>query len=45
VWDSWLRALADTIKVGVAVVIPMLIVAAIIEVYVTPNIVRAVLGG
>jgi uncharacterized membrane protein SpoIIM required for sporulation len=45
VWDSWLRALADTIKVGIAVVLPMLIVAALIEVYITPNIVRLTLGG
>ena len=45
VWDSWLRALADTIKVGIAVVLPMLIIAAIIEVYVTPHIVQLALGG
>ncbi|HLY26265.1 MAG TPA: stage II sporulation protein M [Aggregatilineales bacterium] len=44
VWDSWLGALADAIKVGIGLVLPMLIVAAIVEVYVTPYVVRLALG-
>ncbi len=45
VWESWLIVLADTVKVGIGVVFPLLIVAAIIEVYVTPHIVKLTLGG
>jgi uncharacterized membrane protein SpoIIM required for sporulation/ABC-type transport system involved in multi-copper enzyme maturation permease subunit len=45
VWESWLRALADTIKIGIGVVFPLLVIAAIIEVYVTPRIVQLTLGG
>jgi uncharacterized membrane protein SpoIIM required for sporulation/ABC-type transport system involved in multi-copper enzyme maturation permease subunit len=44
VWDSWLMALADALKVFIAVVLPLLIVAAIIEVYITPRFVLASLG-
>jgi uncharacterized membrane protein SpoIIM required for sporulation/ABC-type transport system involved in multi-copper enzyme maturation permease subunit len=44
VWDAWLRALADTIKLGIAVVFPLLVLAAIIEVYITPLIVKAIIG-
>ena len=45
VWDAWVRALADTIKLGVGLVLPLLVVAAIIEVYITPRIVQLSLGG
>ena len=45
VWEAWLRAAADTVKVGIGVVLPLLIIAGIVEVYVTPHIVRMVLGG
>jgi uncharacterized membrane protein SpoIIM required for sporulation/ABC-type transport system involved in multi-copper enzyme maturation permease subunit len=45
VWDSWLRALADTVKVFIGVVLPLLIIAAFIEVYITPQIVQMALGG
>ncbi|MEP7287098.1 MAG: stage II sporulation protein M [Chloroflexota bacterium] len=45
IWDAWLQALADTIKVGIGIVLPLLIIAAIIEVYVTPHIVQMTLGG
>lgn len=45
VWEAWLGALGDWAKVFVGVVIPMLIVSALIEVYVTPRIVLAALGG
>jgi uncharacterized membrane protein SpoIIM required for sporulation len=44
VWDAWLRALADVFKVNIALVLPLLIVAAFVEVYITPVIVKAVLG-
>jgi uncharacterized membrane protein SpoIIM required for sporulation len=45
VWDAWLLALADAIKVFIGVVIPMLVIAAVIEVYITPRLVIAALGG
>jgi uncharacterized membrane protein SpoIIM required for sporulation len=38
--ESWLRALADAIKVGVAVVFPLVIIAAILEVYLTPAVLQ-----
>jgi uncharacterized membrane protein SpoIIM required for sporulation len=43
--DSWLRALADWAKVAMGVVVPLLIVAALAEVFLTPVMVRLVLGG
>jgi uncharacterized membrane protein SpoIIM required for sporulation/ABC-type transport system involved in multi-copper enzyme maturation permease subunit len=42
VWDSWLGALADLIKVWIGLVLPLLIIAALIEVYITPQIVLLV---
>jgi uncharacterized membrane protein SpoIIM required for sporulation/ABC-type transport system involved in multi-copper enzyme maturation permease subunit len=45
VWEAWVRVLADTIKVGIGVVFPLLVIAAIIEVYITPRIVQLTLGG
>lgn len=45
VGESWLKALADVAKVGVGVVLPLLIVAGIIEVYITPIFVRLAAGG
>ncbi len=45
VGQAWLAALADCAKIGIGVVIPLLIVAGIIEVYVTPILVKAALGG
>jgi uncharacterized membrane protein SpoIIM required for sporulation/ABC-type transport system involved in multi-copper enzyme maturation permease subunit len=44
VWESWVIALADTIKVGIGVVFPLLVIAALIEVYITPRIVQLTLG-
>ena len=44
VWDAWLMALADTIKVFIGVVLPLLIVSAVVEVYITPLLVRMSLG-
>ncbi len=43
--DSFLTALADWAKVALAVILPLLIVASAMEVFVTPLVVRAVLGG
>jgi len=37
--EGWLRALADFIKVFVALVLPLLALAAVIEVHVTPQVV------
>lgn len=42
--EAWLSALADGAKIGLGLVLPMLVIAAIIEVYITPEIVRLVLG-
>jgi len=45
VWEAFLRALADAIKLFIGLVVPMLIVASLIEVYITPQIVQQVLAG
>lgn len=45
VWESFLLALADALKVYIGLVLPMLVVAGIIEVYITPRFVQMVLGG
>jgi uncharacterized membrane protein SpoIIM required for sporulation len=44
VGEAWLRALADTIKIGVGVVFPMLVIAGLLEVTLTPRIVEFVLS-
>lgn len=43
--DGWLRALADFVKGFIALVLPLLAIAAVLEVYVTPWIVVRVFGG
>jgi uncharacterized membrane protein SpoIIM required for sporulation len=43
--EAWLQALADLFKVSLAVVLPLLTVAAVVESYVTPLIVSWVYGG
>lgn len=43
VGEAWLRALADTVKIGVGLVLPLLLIAATLEVLVTPRIVEFVL--
>ncbi|HET7089315.1 MAG TPA: stage II sporulation protein M [Anaerolineae bacterium] len=43
--ESWLLALADYLKVLIFVAIPFLIVASLIEIYVTPALLCAALGG
>ncbi len=45
VGDMLLEAMADVVKIGFGLVLPMLIAAALLEVYVTPAVVRLVLGG
>ena len=42
--EGWLRALADLVKVFVALVVPLLALSAVVEVYVTPAIVVRVFG-
>jgi uncharacterized membrane protein SpoIIM required for sporulation len=42
--EVWLQALTDFCKVLVAITLPLLIVAALLEVYVTPRVAVAVLG-
>lgn len=44
VGEAWLRQLADTTKIGLAVVLPMLIIAGILEVRLTPEVVEWVLS-
>jgi len=43
VGEAWIRQLADTLKIGLAVVLPMLILAGILEVRLTPVVVEWVL--
>ena len=43
VGEAWLRAVGGTIKIGVGVVLPLLIVAAMLEVWLTPRVVEFVL--
>lgn len=43
--EGWLAALADWAKVSLALVVPLLTVAALVEVFVTPRVVAWVLGG
>jgi uncharacterized membrane protein SpoIIM required for sporulation len=45
VGEGWLWALADLVKVLVALVLPLLTLAAVVEVHVTPSIVVWVFGG
>jgi stage II sporulation protein M len=43
VGEAWLRALGDAIKIGIGVVLPLLVIAAMLEVWVTPQVVQFVL--
>jgi uncharacterized membrane protein SpoIIM required for sporulation/ABC-type transport system involved in multi-copper enzyme maturation permease subunit len=43
--ESWLLALADWAKVSLALVVPLLLIAALAEAYLTPRVVLAVFGG
>ncbi|MBI3359604.1 MAG: stage II sporulation protein M [Chloroflexi bacterium] len=42
--EAWLAALADWLKIGLGLVLPMLVGAALVEVLITPRIVLAVFG-
>ena len=44
VTEAWLSSFADAIKILFALVMPILIVSALVEVYVSPLIVRAIMG-
>ena len=43
--ESWLRSLADWAKIMIGVVLPLLLIAAFMEVIVTPRVAMMVLGG
>jgi uncharacterized membrane protein SpoIIM required for sporulation len=43
--EAWLRAMADWVKVTVALVVPLFLVAAVMEVFLTPRFAIWVLGG
>ena len=45
VGEGWLWALADFVKIFLALVVPLLALAAALEVHVTPLVVLRVLGG
>lgn len=42
--DGWLIALADWFKIFLGVILPMLVLAALLEVFVTPQVVVMILG-
>lgn len=42
--EAWLRALGDTFKIGIGVVTPLLLVAATLEVLLTPRVIAWVLA-
>ena len=43
--DGWLMALADWVKVSLALVVPLLVAAALMEAFVTPRVIQWVFGG
>jgi uncharacterized membrane protein SpoIIM required for sporulation/ABC-type transport system involved in multi-copper enzyme maturation permease subunit len=43
--EGWLMALADWVKVSLALVVPLLIAAALMEALVTPRVIQWVFGG
>ena len=43
VGEAWLRALGDAVKIGVGLVFPLIILAGIVEVTITPRVVQLVL--
>ncbi|HLA43405.1 MAG TPA: stage II sporulation protein M [Aggregatilineales bacterium] len=44
VGEAWVRQLADTMKIGIALVLPMLIIAGILEVQLTPVVVEWIIA-
>jgi stage II sporulation protein M len=45
VGQAWTLALSDTLKIALGLIIPGLILAALIEAFITPHVVVAILGG
>lgn len=45
VGQAWTAALGDLVKIGVGIILPGLLVAAFIEAYITPLVLRGALGG
>ena len=45
VGQAWTMALGDAIKLGLGLIIPGLLIAALLEAYVTPLAIRWALGG
>lgn len=45
VGEMLLLAMADVVKIGIGLVLPLLVVAALVEVYITPAMVQLALGG
>lgn len=43
--ESWLKALAEWARIGLGLVLPLLMVAALLEVFVTPRVAAWLLGG
>ncbi len=43
--ESWLKALAEWARIGLGLVLPLLIGAAMLEVFVTPRVAAWLLGG
>lgn len=41
--QAWLRALSDAAQVGIGIVLPLLVVAAIVEVLLTPRVIELIL--
>jgi stage II sporulation protein M len=42
--EAWLMAMGDWLKVFIGLVLPLLLVSAVIEVYITPQAVLSALG-
>jgi uncharacterized membrane protein SpoIIM required for sporulation len=45
VGQAWTLAFSDTVKLWLGVILPGLLLAALIEAYITPGVVQALLGG
>ncbi len=45
VGEMLLLAMADVVKIGIGLVLPLLVLAALVEVYITPAVVQLALGG
>ncbi len=45
VGQAWTAALGDVLRIGIGVILPGLLIAAVLEAYVTPVMIRLALGG